>query len=460
LIGSLARRCGRHFFCFITLLATFFLPRGAFANGADLPAQVPVQAFVKPENDRLHLLIRVPLVLLTSFALPKRGPGYIDLANVDEALQRAAASTGRQIDLEEDGVAVVPAILQGRISLLSDRSFQSYEAALAHLQGPPLPLDTDLFWNQGFFDAHLEYPIRSAHSRFSIDTNIAAELGQRLKLQLEFIRTDGPPLRYRLPGHSGRFALDPRWYEAAWLFVKVGFFNGFAFDLFVFLVCLVAPFRPFRSLLAVLLVLSGLQALTSTAIAEAIASDSPFLAAFVGTTVATATVLLAIGNLGAPSLRRRWFVGAVVGAASGFGLGHLLADALQFGGARTGVSVVAFDVGSVLAQVATLAVAVAGLRLIFARVLGPALGLLVLSAVLGHMGWHGMVDAGHELLHQVGHFGLLPALGVIGPWMLAAVLVGALAVFLPRGFGGAPAPTLLSALLGQGTSERSKQAGP
>ena len=400
------------------------------------------------------MLVRVPLVLLASFALPKRGPGYLDLANIDPALQRAALATGHQIELREEGTPLASDQLTVRISLLSDRSFQSYEAAFAHLQSPPLPPDTDLFWNQGFFDVQVDYPIRSARSHFSIDTNIAPELGQRLKLQLEFLPVDGSPLHYRLPGRSGRIALDPRWYEAAWLFVKLGFFDGFAFDRLVFLACLIAPFRHFRSLLAVVLVWGAMQALTSTAVAVSASPDSPFLTALGSTTLAAATVLLAIGNLATPSLRRRWLVGALAGASAGFGLGALLADALQFGGSRIVASIAAFDAGSVLAQVVTLALVLLALRLLFARMLGAALGLVVLSAILGHMAWHWLLDEGHELTHQISHGGLSSSFNTVGLCISAALLVGALAYFLPRGFGGSPIPSLRAALFSRADERR------
>jgi HupE / UreJ protein len=431
----------------IACLAVLAVPRWAAANGADLPAEIVLQGFVKPEDGRLHLLVRVPLVLLTSFALPKRGPGYLDLARIDDRLQQAAESTARQIALQEDGAPLVPAAIRGRISVLSDRSFASYAAALAHLEGPPLSVDTELFWNQGFFDAHLEYPIRSARGHFSIGVNVAPELGRRLRLRLQFLPVDGPSLTYQLPGDSGWIALDPRWYEAAWLFIRAGFVDAFAFDRFVFLLCLVAPFRQFSSLLASVLVLTGLQALTSTAIAEQAIADNPLLPALSSTIVAAAIVLLAIGNLASPRLRRRWLICAVVGAVSGFSLGHLLADALQFAGVHTLVSVVSFNIGVALGEVVSLALALAGLRLLFARVLGPALGLVVLSAVLGHMGWHWMLEEGHELMHELGHFGLSSALVVVGPWILPALLVGVLAYLLPNRFGGAPVQSLLHALL-------------
>jgi hypothetical protein len=269
-------------------------------------------------------------------------------------------------------------------------------------------------------------------------------------LRLEYLPVNGPPLIYQLPGGSGWIALDPRWYEAAWLFAKGGFFDAFAFDRFVFLICLVAPFRQFRSLLAVVMVLAGLQALTSTAVAEGAVVDSPLLAALFSTGFAAAIVLLAIGNLAAPSLRRRWFINAIVGAIGGFGLGHLLADALQFAGAHSLVSVLSFNVGVALGEVVSLALVLAALRLLFARVLGPALGVVVLSAVLGHIGWHWMVDEGHELVHELGHAGLSSAVVIVAPWLLPALLVGGMAYFLPRGFGGVAIPSLLLASLGDG----------
>src|SRR5882762_11522147 len=196
----------------IALLAVLALPRNAIANGADLPAEVVLRGFVKPEADHLRLLVRIPLDLLASFGLPKRGPGFLDLARIDDKLKQVAAATARQIELRVDGVPLVPVARKARISVLSDRSFTSYAAARAHLDGPPLPAETELFWNQGFFDAELEYALSSSDAHLSVRMNVAPELGRRLKLQLEF-QPEGKPARsYALRGDSGWIALDPRWH--------------------------------------------------------------------------------------------------------------------------------------------------------------------------------------------------------------------------------------------------------
>ena len=430
----------------IALLAALALPRNAIANGADLPAEVVLRGFVKPEADHLRLLVRVPLDLLASFGLPKRGPGYLDLARMDDRLKEVAVAAGRQIEVRADGAVLVPVPRQARISVLSDRSFASYATARAHVEGPRLPLDTDLFWNQGFFDAELEYPVSSERSHFSIRVNVAPELGRRLKLRLEYLPANGPARSYVLPGGSGWIALDPRWHEAAWLFLKAGFTSPFAIDRAAFLLCLIAPFRQFRALLALVAVLTALQALTLTATSLGALAGVRWLAALYDGSVAAVVVLLAIGNLAAPSLRWRLIIGAVIGAIGGFGLGRLLDDAWQFAGTHPGASLVAFNVGAALAEVVSLALAFAVLRWLVDGVLGPSLGVVVISAILGHTGWHWILDGSHELGHQLGH-ATASELVSVTLWLLPALLAGAAAGFLPKRFDAPPVPSLLAGLL-------------
>ncbi len=330
-----------------------------------------MQGFVKVEDGHLRLIVRVPLALLSSFSLPKRGPGYLELPRIEDNLKQAAAATGHQIELLADGVPLVPTVRETRISLPSDRSFASYATALAHVEGPPLPPDTNLYWNQGFFDVELDYPILSVRSDFSIRLNVAPELGDRLRLQLVYLPIDGTERAYELPGSAGRVPLDPKWYQSAWVFALRGFLSAFAADRCVFLFCLVAPFRRFRSLLAVILVMTGLQALTLTAIATGLVALSTWLEVVFSSSLAGAVVLLAIANLSAPSLRRRLLITAVIGGLGGYALGHVLADALRFAATHTAVSIVSFNIGIGLGEIVTLTLAVAALRLVFASMFGP-----------------------------------------------------------------------------------------
>ena len=145
----------------IVFIAVLAFPRWAVANGSDLPPEIVLQGFVKLEDGRAHLLVRLPLLLFSNFSLPKRGPGYLDLENIEPKLKQVANATSHLVELSENGVTLAPTTRDVQLSLLSDRSFASYSNALAHLQGPPLPVSTDLFWNQGFFDVHFEYSLQS-----------------------------------------------------------------------------------------------------------------------------------------------------------------------------------------------------------------------------------------------------------------------------------------------------------
>jgi hypothetical protein len=147
-----------------------------------------------------------------------------------------------------------------------------------------------------------------------------------------------------------------------------------------------------------------------------------------------AVVLLAVENVVAPNLRRRWFVAAVVGALGGFGLGHLWAEQRQFAGAHTRVSRASFNLGVALGEVAALLVVVVVLRLLFAHVLGARLGVVIVSAILGHMGWHWTLDGAHGLRHATSAGVWTAPTVAVAWWLVMGLLVGAAAWFLPERF--------------------------
>src|SRR6202035_3015524 len=64
------------------------LPHAVWAH--DIPNDVTVRAFVKPEGQKLQLLLRVPLNAMRDTEFPERGAGYLDLARVDASLREAA----------------------------------------------------------------------------------------------------------------------------------------------------------------------------------------------------------------------------------------------------------------------------------------------------------------------------------------------------------------------------------
>jgi hypothetical protein len=455
--GRVTERSLRACLWSVVFLAVLALPRWALANGSDLPPEVVLQGLVKPEDGRVQLLLRLPLTLLANFSPPKRGPGYLDLDRINTTLRQVAAATGRQIELSVDGKTLAPTTRELRLSLSSDRSFASYANALAHLQGPPLPADTDLFWNQGFLDLRFEYQVPSPSSNIWVRANVP-DLGNRLKLRLEYLPAGEPPRALEIAGDAGWIPLNPRWYDAAWLFVKSGFVNTFTLERFLFILCLVAPFRRFPSLLAIALAYTALQALTLTAAAEGALADAEigWLPLLSITVYGAAVLMLAIGNLAVPRLRPRYFIASLVGAFAGFGLGRLLTDAAPFMGTHSIVAVVAFNVGVPLGVVACLVVAFVAVRLLFATPMGPLLGVIVVSALLGHASWHWMIDGGREFIRQLGQTppaSFWSALAVVVPWFIPVLVVGIAAYFLPKRFDGVPVPTLLRALHGNPTED-------
>ena len=115
------------------------------------------------------------------------------------------------------------------------------------------------------------------------------------------------------------------------------------------------------------------------------------------------------------------------------------------------------NIGVALGEIVSLVLILIALHMMMARVFGLPLTVVVLSAVLGHLGWHWMIDGSHELEHVAA--GLSPSsLAVVAAWLTPALVVGALAWFLPRGFGGAPVLSLLHALFGRRSDENSDPA--
>jgi predicted RND superfamily exporter protein len=45
----------------------------------EIPIEVTIQAFVKPEGDALRLLVRAPLGALRDYDFPTREPGYLQI---------------------------------------------------------------------------------------------------------------------------------------------------------------------------------------------------------------------------------------------------------------------------------------------------------------------------------------------------------------------------------------------
>lgn len=366
----------------------------------DIPDEIVLHGFVKPEGERLHFLVRVPLAMLLSMNLPKRGPGYLDLAQIDERLQASAAATAKEIVLYENGVRLTPGQAAARISLPSDQSFETYTKALANIAGPKLPDTTDVFWNQGFFDAHLEYPIRSERSDFSLDMQLAPGLQGRLKLVVRFLSPEGPTRAYQLHGGAGHVMLDPRWHQAARAFVKFGFLHILdGLDHLLFLLCLVMPFRRIGwTLVAVVTSFTVAHSITLIAAAYGIVPRGEWFPPLVEALIAASIIYMALENVLRPNLRWRWLVTALFGLVHGFGFSFMLQNQLQFAGDHLLLSLLAFNIGIELGQLLFIVLALPLLALLFtAARLSERLITAVISAFVAHTAWHWLAERSDTL---------------------------------------------------------------
>lgn len=375
------------------LLALLQVPRAAFAH--DLPDQIILHGYVKPEGERLHFLVRVPLVMLLNLNLPKRGPGFIALDHADEALQRAAEATARELVLYEDGERLLHARVRTRISPPSDRGFAAFDSARALLAGPPLEPVANVFWNQGYFDAHYEMPIRAADSSFALDVRVAPGLRDRLKLVLRFLPPNGASRVYELHSSLGPVHLDPRWYQAAGSFVRLGtahILDGV--DHLLFLLCLVLPYRR-AAWLRLVGVVTAFTAAHSVTLVTAALGGVPAGAWFpplVETLIAASILYVAIENFVGARLSRRWLVTALFGLVHGFGFSFALSQDLQLAGGHHLLSLLAFNVGVEIGQLLFIVAVVPGLWLLdrFERARRPL--VLIVSAFIAHTAWHWSVE--------------------------------------------------------------------
>ncbi|HEX7719613.1 MAG TPA: HupE/UreJ family protein [Woeseiaceae bacterium] len=224
-------------------------PHGASAH--EIPTDVVVQAWLKPEGDRLELLVRVPLEAMRDLQFPQYGPGYLDIPAADRMLRDAAQIwIANGIELYEgDRRLAEKHISAARIALPSDPSFRTFQQARATVTGPPLPQGTRLVWTQALLDVLIEVPVQSAHSEFSIDTELS-RLAIRTVTVLRFVTPDGAERVFEFSGNPGLVRLDPRWHQAFSRFVVSGFEHILqGYDHLMFVLCLIIPFRRIRPLI-------------------------------------------------------------------------------------------------------------------------------------------------------------------------------------------------------------------
>jgi len=380
----------------LTLIAALCLRAAAH----DIPNDVTVQAFLKPEGDRLQLLVRVPLKSIRDVDFPERGQGYLDLVRVDALLPDAARLwIANFIEIDEGETRLAsPRVVETRIALESDRSFTSYESALAHLTGPRLAPNTEVVWNQTLLDVLFEYKITSDRSRFSIHPALA-RLGLRVVTVLRFLPPGGAVRAFEFTGDPGLVRLDPEWTQAAFNFVRLGFLHILeGTDHLLFLFCLVIPFRRLAALIPIVTSFTVAHSMTLIASAYNLAPDALWFPPLVETLIAMSIVYMALENIvGKSTVNLRWMITFAFGLVHGFGFSFALRETLQFAGSHLLTSLLAFNIGVELGQLLVLVLLIPLLDLLFRLAVAERMGTIILSALIAHTAWHWMLDRGARL---------------------------------------------------------------
>ena len=399
----------------------------------DIPDEIVLQSYVKPEGSRLQVLLRIPLIAIADANLPKDGPGYLAMRHLDPALREAANQISNGIVfLEGDERLSEYALANARISLPSDRSFTSYDAALTRVRGPKLPDETQIYYNQGFLDLELLYPIRSQDSRFSMRVLFGRGLANRTASYLTFIRPDGAVREFRIHDDTSLVRLDPRLHEAAWVFLSAGFYRFLnALDPLLFVVLLAIPYRRVRDLVKPVLAFAIAHSVTLGIAAFGMAPAEVWFPPAVGVVLALSVVYLAIENAVASqtTLRHRWIVALVFGLAHGFGFAIDLGETLQFAGSHPWAAIAAYNVGLELGALIILAIAVPAFNLLFSQVFTERTGTIVASVLAGHVGWHWMTE--RFVIAQMNWPGFdLNILLMIVRWLLMLTVAGGILWFV------------------------------
>ena len=367
----------------------------------EVPNEVTVFGFVRPEGQTLTLLLRAPLKSMRDIDVPVVDQGFIDFSRVDRALDDAATLWIVDfVELYENGLRLGrPKVAAARVSLPSDRTFESYDAARANiLTGPRLDQSTQIYWEQGLMDIAFEYPITSDQSDFAIRPGLT-RLGLRVNVVLRFQQPGQPERAFDVHADTGIVHLDPRWHQAFFLFAREGFFHILeGTDHLLFLLCLVIPFRKLRPLVIVITAFTVAHSVTLIASAYGMAPDSLWFPPLIETLIAISIVYMAFENIVGANLQRRWAVTFGFGLVHGFGFSFLLRERLQFAGDHLVTSLLAFNVGVEIGQLVVLLITIPALAVIFRFVVAERMGTILMSALVAHTAWHWALDRGNVLL--------------------------------------------------------------
>jgi hypothetical protein len=399
------------------------------ARGHDLPLDRTMNAFVKIEAHQADLVIRIPLDLLHEVSFPTVGDHY-DTAASDAAIRTGLRAINAHLSLWEGNNRLEPVSEKGRLSPPSNRSFQSFDAAISDFKRS----DSEVIgFDLGYFDVHFVYPITSPNSVFSIENKIGANYGDYTKLALRILPLGEPSRTMMLNGASGRVTLDPHWYDAGLGFVALGVQHILTgFDHLLFLLCLVIPFRRIRSLIPVITAFTVGHSITLIGTAFGLAPDAKWFPPFIEMAIAVSIIFMAVENIIGPNLQRRWIIAGLFGLVHGFGFADALSEQLQFAGSNLLTALFGFNIGIEIGQLIALSIFIPCLALILRGRMQGRMGISILSAAVALIAWQWMVDRAQTLWQTPWPLPTTAGILIAAQWIIALVAAVGTATLFAR----------------------------
>ena len=371
----------------------------------DIPTSATLQGWIRADGQTVELVVRVPLRALRDVEYPQRGPGLLDLARADSAIEEGLLRwLPQSFVLRVAGQAQAPASLKGwRASLESERVYQSWAQARAHVGSAPLPDTVQVPWDQVMVDALLSWPVAAPATALALEPRIE-RFGLKVQMALQADLPGQPARAWSLHGNPGAVPLDAGWADVFSRFLQSGVQHvlGGA-DHLLFVICLVIPIRRIGPLVGVVTAFTIGHSITLAAAALGHAPSAAWFAPAIEAAIAASIVWIAIMNLlGQGQVRPRWILAALFGLIHGFGFALAMGDTLQFAGGQLLSALLAFNLGVEIGQVAVVALTVTLLN--WALRLGiPERGLQIgLSALIAHSAWHWLSERADTLWRVLG----------------------------------------------------------
>ncbi len=362
----------------LLLIPMLCLPSAAH----EVPAALEANIWLRPQAQRLDVLIRVPLRALRDIPFPELPNGQLDTARLAPTLPPAIKTNLLDaLTLLANGQAVGAFRIEHlQFSLPSDRSFESFSAALAHTAAVLNP--DPLRWDQAFLDIHAFAPIPVENAKLSLRSRLH-HLATSVSTSLRIAFPDGTTRAYHWTEDPGQVELDPSALQAAANFSKLGFAHILeGTDHILFVLCLIIPLQSFRQLLWVVTAFTIAHSVTLSAAAYGWAPNALWFPPLVETLIAASILYMAVENIcRAPQFR--WPLAFAFGLIHGFGFSFALSESMQFAGSYLLLSLLSFNFGVELGQLTILAIAVPLLRRVHSRTLS-----IVLSTLIAHTAWH------------------------------------------------------------------------